>query len=243
MKPVLRVFPDPDALAEAAARLFAETVESVVGDRGRFALALSGGNTPRRLYRRLAERDDGSLPWHAVHVFWGDERCVPPDHEESNYRMAREELLSRVSIPEENIRRIPGEKGPRAAAISYDEMLQEFFGDEIPTFDLILLGMGTDGHTASLFPGAPLDQAGGGRVMAVQAPPGSAVRDRVTLTLAAINSARRVWFLVTGEGKRRVARAVLHDPEASGRRYPAAHVRPEAGPAWFLDAAAAGDPG
>jgi 6-phosphogluconolactonase len=241
LKPDIRVFQDPDTLAESAASLFAETAEYVTGRKGVFTIALSGGSTPRKLYRLLADKRD--LPWPAIHVFWGDERCVPPDHEESNAGMAWREFLSRVPIPEANVHRIPAELGPEEGATGYEETLREFFGGERPRFDLVLLGMGTDGHTASLFPGMSPNATDPQFVISATAPPDAATRHRVTLTLPVLNAAHRVWFLVTGEEKRPVVEAILGDAEGAGRDYPAGQVRPSGQLLWLLDAAAAGSLG
>jgi 6-phosphogluconolactonase len=149
------IFADAAELAREAARRFAELAESFTNDAGRFTVALSGGSTPKAMFQILAEKPFAdSLPWPSIYFFWGDERCVSPDHAESNYRMANETLLSKVPVPRENIFRIPAEDEDheRAAAI-YSETLQTFFAEERPDFDLVFLGMGADGHTASLFPG------------------------------------------------------------------------------------------
>jgi 6-phosphogluconolactonase len=239
IEPEIRVFQDPDALAASAARLFAETAEHVAGRKGLFAVALSGGSTPRKLYRLLADKPH--LPWAETHVFWGDERCVPPDHEESNGGMAWREFLSRVPIPEQNIHRIPGMLGSNEAADRYQATLLQIFGPgDPPGFDLILLGMGTDGHTASLFPGRFPDPPDPRWVIPATAPPDAAFPERVTLTLPVLNAAHRVWFLVTGEEKRPVVEAILGDTEGAGRGYPAGRVRPSGQLLWLLDVAAAG---
>jgi 6-phosphogluconolactonase len=239
LKPEICVFQDPDALAENAARLFAETAEHVTGRKGVFAVALSGGSTPRKLYRLLADTPD--LPWSEIHVFWGDERCVPPDHEESNGGMAWRELLSRVPIPRRNIHAIPGKLGRQEADDHYFRTLLDFFGPlDTPAFDLVLLGMGADGHTASLFPGRFPDPPDSRWVIPATAPPEATVRHRVSLTLPVLNAAQRVWFLVTGEEKRPVVEAILGDPEGAGLKYPAGRVRPSGQLLWLLDAAAAG---
>ena len=150
----VRVFDDAEAVARAAAELFARLSRETAEERGAFAVALSGGTTPRRVYELLAgEEFRASVPWPSVHVFFGDERTVPADHAESNYRMANEALLSRVAIPSENVHRIEGLGDAAANASNYESVMRRFFGDaEWPRFDLVFLGMGDDGHTASLFP-------------------------------------------------------------------------------------------
>src|SRR5215475_900825 len=143
-------------LASEAASRFAELAESFTKDAGRFTVALSGGSTPKAMFQILAQKPfAGALPWRSIYFFWGDERCVPPDHADSNFRMSDETLLSKVPVPRENIFRIPAEdEDHERAAADYSETLRKFFGEERPIFDLVFLGMGPDGHTASLFPGS-----------------------------------------------------------------------------------------
>src|ERR1700682_478333 len=150
----IRVLPDPQSLAEAAARHVVERAQAAIRERGRFSIALSGGSTPRDLHLRLASpplRDQ--IDWARVHVFFGDERCVPPDDERSNFRMADETLLSKVPVPRAQIHRMRGELPPEEAAADYERQPRQFFAADPPRLDLILLGMGDNGHTASLFPG------------------------------------------------------------------------------------------
>jgi 6-phosphogluconolactonase len=215
VKPAVVVTPDP---AGAAAERLAEAV----GGGGHVALA--GGSTPRAAYERAAARD---LDWSASTLWFGDERCVPPDHEHSNYRMVHEALLERIGGEPPAVKRIAGERGPEEAARAYQEELRAAFGDGIPRLDLILLGLGPDAHTASLFPGD--DALGERERLAVGVPtPGMApLVSRVTITLPVVNAARDVVFLVSGEDKAEaVARAFsgVQDPSA-----PASLVRPENG--------------
>jgi 6-phosphogluconolactonase len=190
----------------------------------------------------LAPRVD----WSRVHVFWGDERCVPPDHPDSNYRMAREALLDRVLLPEANVHRIEGELGPEEAAVAYERTLRAFFvehsgeggGAAAPRFDLILLGMGKDGHTASLFPGHPVLEETKRWVAAVAVPAIAPALPRVTLTLPVLNVAGGVTFVVAGREKREVLRAVLDNPETARDLYPAAMIQPRGRLTWLLDEAA-----
>lgn len=225
-----------------AAELFIQLADQAASSRDRFAVALSGGSTPRALYILLASPQFRSrVPWPKVHIFWGDERCVPPDHPESNYRMAREALLDAVPIPSQNIHRMPGEYEDHArAAAEYERALKTFFKvpeDAWPRFDLILLGMGDDGHTASLFPETP----------------GFAERERwvadnyvaklgthrLTLTAPVINHAANVVFLISGKAKAPVLKEVL-EGEYQPHRLPSQLVRPEGGKLLFiLDQAAA----
>lgn len=230
------VSPDADAAARLCAARFAEAARDAVEHRGRFAVALAGGSTPRRAYALLAEAPlAGEVPWEAVHLFWGDERCVPPGHPRSNYRMAREALLSRVPVPEGNVHRIRGELGRERAAAAYERALREAFGGDVPRFDLVHLGLGGDGHTASLFPYDPALRER--RRLAVGALHEG--EGRVTLTVPVLAAAARVEFLVTGEDKaRRVAEVLARAPDPV--RIPAQFVRPASGePVWIVDEAAA----
>ena len=167
--------------------------------RGRFAVALSGGSTPKRMFEQLAKM---VMDWKHIHLFWVDERCVPPDHPDSNYGMTAEALLNHIEIPGENIHRIHGEQPPEPAALIYEKELRHFFGEQLPVFDLILLGLGSDGHTASLFPGSPALQEKKRWAVEVKhdAPPPPLV-DRVTLTIPVLKEAREVIFLVSGNRK------------------------------------------
>ncbi len=217
-------YPTPAALAEAAAERIVQAAQQAIAARGRFTLALSGGSTPRATYRRLA-----SLPldWARVHLFWGDERAVPPDDPQSNYRMAREALIDHVSIPAGNVHRIPAELPPEEAARRYQAELEVFFGGAA-RFDLVLLGLGADGHTASLFPGVavPDDRL----VAAVHVPQMDTWR--ITLTPKAINAAQEIVFLVSGAGKRPALRAVQDGPHQPDH-LPAQTIRREA--MWLCD--------
>ncbi|HNU85053.1 MAG: 6-phosphogluconolactonase [Pseudomonadota bacterium] len=237
----LDIFSSPAALAGAAATLFAAQAAGAVSARGRFTTALSGGRTPETLYGLLAAPPFASqIPWGRVHLFWGDERCVPPDHRESNYRFARERLLDHVPIPPGNVHRIRGEMEPAEAAALYEKLLRDFFGphgDPLFTFDLVLLGLGEDGHTASLFPGTgPIRETARWVVgHDVDARKGW----RITLTPAAINAARTVVFLVAGKTKAAAARDVLEGSCRPGA-LPAQAIRPLHGELrWMLDREAA----
>ncbi len=240
----LQVLPDLKALASAAADLFILQAAAAVASRGRFCAALSGGSTPAALFQQL--RTPATLrkiDWPRVHLFWGDERCVPADHPESNYQMARQTLLDYVPIPARNLHRIPAEVGAEAAAAAYEETLRTFFGVESwPLFDLMLLGLGEDGHTASLFPGSPalLEKDHWTAAVEHHTPPPPLV-DRVSLTLPVINAARQAVFLVSGAGKAEILARVLHPLGAEDLCLPAQHVRlPEGQLTWLVDRAAAG---
>jgi 6-phosphogluconolactonase len=225
---------------ELLARYVAEWLCTLAIARGGvFSVCLSGGSTPRRLYGQLADPIFASrLPWDRMHWFWGDERFVPHDHPDSNYRMALETFLSRVPVPPANIHAIPTEGlMPEQSAATYEATLKHFYGSDVmtserPLFDVTLLGIGDDGHTASLFPGQPAlleTRKWAAAVIGAKAEP------RITLTYPALDSSRDVAFLATGDGKRNmVARA-----QSGDRTLPAAKVRPIGRLHWFTDRAAA----
>jgi 6-phosphogluconolactonase len=239
--PEIVVLPDAEALAEAAALRILEAATAAVADRGRFTIALSGGATPRQTYMRLAVPPHSeAMPWAQTYVFFGDERCVPADHSGSNYRMAAETLLGKVAIPAAHVFPLPGDaEDADAAAAEYGRTLTREFGTrrgEMPRFDLILLGMGLDGHTGSLFPGSPVLKEIFRPVVAVHAT-AAAIPHRLTFTLPLLNAAALVIFLVSGAEKAKTAKAVLND----GALLPAGLVRPAAGRlVWMVDRAAAG---
>jgi 6-phosphogluconolactonase len=228
------VLADPEALADAAAALVAEQASGSITARGRFVLALAGGSTPRATYQRLAKRRD--IDWARVHVVWGDERCVPPNAEASNYRMAREALLDHVPIPAAHVHRIRGEASPEAEAARYDAELRALLPDG--AIDLVLLGLGADGHTASLFPDEPAVVAGSNLVRAVSF--ADARRTRITLTDTLLTLARLVVFLVAGADKAPIVAAVLGD-SAAATPLPARRIaRAARDVRWLLDRGAAG---
>ncbi len=232
----LRIFPDAHALSRAAAQTVVSAAQQAVRQRGIFRLALSGGSTPRGLYRALSESPwREALPWAHTHLFWGDERCRPPDHPESNYRLVHETLLASLALSTEQIHPIPCQgNNPQQAAAAYQRELEAHFGGP-PAFDLALLGLGQDGHTASLFPGSPALTVHDRWAVAVHAPQ-LPTPWRVSLTLPALNRARQALFLVSGAGKAEIVRAVLQGPPG---RFPAQAVRPRETLLWYLDAAAA----
>jgi 6-phosphogluconolactonase len=242
----LSVSVDADALARAAAEQFVELARAAILARGRFTVALSGGSTPRRMYQYLAAtplRD--RVDWSRVEVFWGDERGVPPDHPDSNFAMASAALLDRVPIPRHVVHRMHAELPDRGTAASgYQlEIARAFDVDEAgqpPSFDLLLLGMGSDGHTASLFPGFEALREGRRWAVSVDAPqrPPAA---RITLTAPILNRAREIRVLVAGADKAATLRAVLEGPHEPERR-PIQLVRPENGRMiWLVDQAAASE--
>src|SRR5881296_375658 len=238
--PTLTVCSDPAALAETAANLIIDAATEAVRERGRFMLCLAGGETPRKTYALLAlPAFSERVRWDRTWVFFGDERVVPPDHAESNYRMAHETLLSRVPIPPAQIVRMRGEDADaESAAAAYAASLTEAFGTrrgELPRFDLVLLGLGVDGHTASLFPGSPVLREVFRTVAAVHVA-AAQIPQRLTLTFPVLNAAARVIFLVAGAEKAKIVKAVLSDQAV----LPAAMVRPTDGELiWLADRAAA----
>jgi 6-phosphogluconolactonase len=232
----LLVYETLEELAEAAARDFAARAREAIDALGRFAVVLAGGSTPKATYDVLARDYADNLDWSKVHVFFGDERTVPPDHEASNYRMARETLLSRIHVG--SVHRMRCELPSEEAAAAYEEELREFFGpDEPPSFDLILLGLGEDGHTASLFPETSALDVTDRWVVAN--PVLKRETTRLTLTVPAINAARAVNFQVAGEDKAEALKEIL-EGDADPRAYPAKFIRPEGGDlTWMVDKAAA----
>lgn len=227
-------YPDTASLARAAAGQFVTLAAETIAARGRFLVALAGGATPRAAYELLAREElAAGVDWPHVHVFWGDERCVPPDHPASNYGMARAVLLDQVPIPDDNVHRIAGELYPHAAAVAYQRELEETLGEQ-GRFDLILLGLGADGHTASLFPNTTALWERERWVLPVYVEKLSAWR--VTLTLPIINTARHVVFLVSGAGKAEALARVR-----AGEPLPAGLVHPLAGRLlWLVDQDAKG---
>jgi 6-phosphogluconolactonase len=236
---MIEIFPTPDALADAVARHVVTSAANAIATTGRFTIALSGGSTPEAAYRRLATRDSRlDLDWRLTHVLWGDERCVPPDDPRSNYRMAKEALLDRVPIPPDHIHRIRGEDDPERAAMDYERELRMLLTDSL---DLVLLGLGEDGHTASLFPGQSAIHEAERWVMAVPAPSGDIWR--VTLTPAVLDLAKNVTFVVSGPSKAQRLAEVLEGP-FNPDLLPAQAIRPTRGRlTWMVDEAAAGKRG
>jgi 6-phosphogluconolactonase len=237
----VRVLSDPGALARAAADEFARRARAAANAAGRFAVALSGGTTPRMLFRELAGPPSRSLPWERIHLFWGDERTVPPDDPDSNYRTAHEELISRVPIPAGNVHRMRGEDvSPERAAADYEDEIRRFFAlapGELPCFDLVFLGLGGDGHTASLFPGTA---ALGERAhLAVANRVDTLHTWRLTLTLPVINHAACAAFLVAGARKAKILARVFAETHELPP-FPSQMVRPERGSLlWLVDRDAA----
>jgi 6-phosphogluconolactonase len=234
---MIETYPTPERLADAVAQHIVTSAAEAISSRGLFTLALAGGSTPRAAYSRLATRDSRlQLDWERTHVLWGDERCVPPDDPRSNYRMAKEALLDRVPIPADQIHRIRGEDAPEKAAAAYERELRTLLGSE--GLDFVLLGLGEDGHTASLFPGQAAVHESTRWVAAVPAPDGTMWR--ITLTPALLNRARNVTFVVSGAGKAARLKEVLQGPFAP-ELLPAQAIQPAPGRlTWMVDEAAAG---
>lgn len=234
----LQKFSTPDALSAAAASFILDIAAKAVLERGRFTWSLSGGRTPEKMFAMLAEppyRD--KMPWSQTLVFWGDERCVPYDDPRNNALMARKALLDKVDIPKSNIYPVPAELAPQEAARQYEQTLQDVFGPELPRFDLIMLGMGTDGHTASLFPGTAA--LGERNRWVCENFVGSQEMHRITFTFPLLNQARQILFLVTGTDKADVLKSIWND-DAAAKNYPARLVRPAHGDVnWYVDEDAA----
>ena len=241
---MIEVFSDKAALSVGAAEKFLEIAQEAVEKNGRFLMALSGGGTPLGLFKLLAQSPYAEqFPWRQTHVFWGDERLVPPDDDGSNYKQAHDVLLSKVNIPTNQIYRAKGEAQPDEAVIDYANKLRELTESNRrwPVFDLILLGMGSDGHTASLFPGPIPANEKTEPVIAVTAGYDGRPAHRITFTPLVINDARYVIFLVAGKNKQEALTAVrLGPPDLE--KWPSQRIKPQNGRlTWLLDADAAGE--
>ena len=240
--PEIKVVPTPADVAAEAAEQFAAAYDAALAERGVNSVALSGGSTPKALHALLAAEPYRSrIDWTKVRVFFGDERCVPPDHADSNYRMAKETLLSKVPIPQDNVYRMPGEIDPAEAGPRYDQELVDLFGRSGPGLDLCLLGLGYDGHTASLFPHtSALNESTKLAVSHYVEKSTTGKSWRITLTAPFINRSRVAMFLVAGAGKAKALSAIL-EGERNPKEYPAQLILPVDGRLVFLvDVAAAG---
>ena len=230
---VIKKFSDIETLSQFAAEKFVKVANQAIAERGRFLVALSGGSTPMKLYAQLANTE---LDWKLVHFFWGDERCVPADDEGNSYGQAKKVLFDKIGTT--NIHRVESDLEPAAAAQAYANTLSGFADApfDFPRFDLVLLGMGDDGHTASLFPGSPVEVTT--PTLAVTAHYQDRPANRVTLTQLVFNQAREVWFMVAGKSKAETLKNVLqgeHKPET----YPAQRIQPVDGElVWMIDEAA-----
>jgi len=239
MKVEVEILEDVASLQAHALGEVVRALREAVAARGRASLALSGGSTPKGLYQRLAQ--ERSLPWANVHLFFGDERHVPPDHPDSNYRMAREALLDPLFaeglLPQANVHRVEAELSADQAASRYETVLRDFFGQEVPAFDLILLGMGPDGHTASLFPHTQgLEER---TRWVIANPVAKLATERITFTYPVLDAAREVAFLVAGAEKAEPLAQVLTSKTAEVSDYPSKGVRPAGRLVFLVDKAAA----
>jgi 6-phosphogluconolactonase len=238
MSPSVEVLPTTDDLVRAAAERIVSVVGESVKRNGRSMIALSGGSTPRNVYKLLgSEEFSARVPWNALHLFWSDERCVAPEHADSNYKMVKEALLDVIDIPPANVHRIRGERIPTEAARAYEQGMKHLFGSQdtsVPDFDLVLLGLGEDGHTASLFPGTTALQEKDRLVTDLYVD--KLHRHRITMTYPLINASQHILFIVSGKGKA----AILRDVLQGTRQYPAQGVHPVPGDlCWMIDQEAA----
>lgn len=236
----VQILSDLEAISHEAASLFVSASRDSIATRKKFAVAISGGSTPRRLYTLLSSSPYcDQVDWHNVHFFWADERCVPKEDEESNFKVAFDRLLSKVPVLDGNIHRINGEEEPEKAARDYEADIREFFGvSGFPVFDLVLLGMGEDGHTASLFPDSKSLEETARLAVPVYLEKDN--RSRITLTLPVLNNATQILFLVAGSSKAAVLSEILSDGEKK-KEFPAGRIRPVQGKVtWLIDREAAG---
>lgn len=235
----VRTFSDLEALSQAAAQTLTADIEAVLRTQDRYTLALAGGSTPQRLYELLAVEAEGTLPWSQIHLFWGDERFVPYDHPKSNAGMALDALIQPAPIPDGNVHPIPTQTDQAEdAAAAYADTLRQYFTDRSTTFDTVLLGLGADGHTASLFPETASPEqlrADDAWTRVVPAPSRHDVSTRLSCTLPVLNGARRAVFLVAGERKRNALQRVLKNADSP---LPAAQVHPREEVLWYVDTAA-----
>jgi 6-phosphogluconolactonase len=235
---MIRIYSDLEVLSHAVAKLFAAEARRAVQARGRFMVVLAGGSTPRCTYELLAREPFRELvPWQNTHIFWGDERCVPADDLRNNALMSRQALLDHVPVPSEQVHPMICDSSPRAAAVEYEALLRGFFANGRPRFDLVLLGLGENGHTASLFPGTSVLEEQQRWVAEVYV--AEEGLHRLTLTAATINQAAMVVFLVSGHGKAPILRKVLKEAQDS-HSIPARLIKPvDGGLLWLVDRDAA----
>ena len=223
---------------KSAAEFIFDSAEKVIQKNSAFSIALSGGTTPIGVYKLLAELlFNRPKMLNAIHIFWGDERCVPYDDKRSNYKSAYDNFLSKIDIPKDNIHKIPFITNPAKAAREYEKDLKDFFKTDensLPEFDLILLGMGTDGHTASLFPKSKALNEKEKWVVNTEIPEISPQVERITLTLPVINNAQSVLFLISGEEKKKIVDEIIENSEEAGEKYPAARVKPQGKLTWLI---------
>jgi 6-phosphogluconolactonase len=233
----VKIFKNTAELYKNAAGYISASIRHFINNSGKCTVALSGGNTPKKLFDEIRSNYKELAEWDKVYFFWSDERCVPPSSYDSNYKMAHEHLLSKVTVPDKNIFRIHGEKSPEEAAKEYEYSMKGFWGKEIiPSFDLTLLGIGTDGHTASLFPGSEAVYIKDRLAVSVYAEKLNSWR--VTLTLPVINNSKNILFIVGGNEKSEIIERMF---SSRNSELPAQRVNPSNGKLiWFLDKEAAG---
>ncbi len=239
MNQQIRIFNNMEFLSRAAAYLFTEQATQAIRERDRFLVALNGGNTPVRLFQLLASDYKEKVDWNRTHIFWGDERCVPPDDKGSSYGQAREILLNKISVPDSNVHRVNTDLEPDAAAKDYANTLKYFAQPPLdwPRLDLVLLGMGEDGHTSSLFPGSPVEETES--VIGVTAHDQDRPANRVTMTPLVFNSAHMVIFMATGNNKAVTLARVLSD-KYEPEQLPSQRINPKDGQLiWLVDEDAA----
>lgn len=232
----VHVYRDADDLAKGAAGQIVDVLRNALESRPRASLVLTGGGTPRETYAYLAENHHDSIDWRRVDLFWGDDRFVPPDHEESNYGMANAALMSQLEVGGVFPMPTTGDS-PTRSADEYEQMIRDYHGEEEPSFDLTLLGLGDDAHVASLFPGAEALDESERLVLHTLAPEGNPVRDRITMTFAALNASRTVLFLVAGESKRTAVGRAFDDRDDT----PVGRVSARERVIWCVDEEAAED--
>jgi 6-phosphogluconolactonase len=240
MKPIVKIFDSPDEVADSLVADLTTLIGGKIAKGGFFNLAVSGGNTPGLLFLKLAEVDAESGFWRRVHIFWVDERCVPPDDSESNFGLTRKTLLDMIKIPVCNVHRMRGEDEPQQEALRYSDELREYLPEKngIPYFDAVLLGLGEDGHTASIFPGH--EDLFYSEQLCVKAVHPVNGQERITITGKLINNSENVIFMVTGEKKSVIIKKIL-EPENKNFGAPATLVRPLKGKVtWYVDKSAAG---
>ena len=238
MEKRIHVYPNKEKLVAATAERVINLIGQAIQENGLCNIALAGGNTPREVYSMLAANSyRDRVDWNGLHIFWGDERMVPPEHQDSNFRMVQQTLLEHIKIPDGNVHRIRGEITPEQAAAEYTELLHDHFREDSPHFDLILLGIGEDGHTASLFPDTDAIEECERHTVAVFVPRLNTWR--VTLTLPVLNAAREVIFLVSGSSKSNIIQRIMSVKQPT-KDLPATMVNPENGTLhWMLDSEAA----
>jgi len=243
MEPELFFLPDLDKLNKVVITSLISLAHETVSETGKFSIALSGGRTPLSLYSIMGEDIvQQNFPYFNTHFFWGDERFVQKDHDESNFKWANEKLLSKINIPDKNIFPIYQDNMTiQECADAYNQKIETFFAENLandiyeePLFDAILLGLGKDGHTGSLFPGDKAVEETSKFVLPATAPSEYSIRERITFTLPLINRSRRVYFIVSGKEKQEIVETIINDPETAERKYPAALVTAKERLMWYL---------